>query len=70
MKVLRKLIIYTKYHVNQIDCVESSRGGPIDPPPQRFVEAPRLKSLFQLKVLSNMFSVSCNYEGKSGSNNI
>ena len=30
-----KLVICTKFQVNRMNCVESRRGGPIDPPPSR-----------------------------------
>ena len=38
LKVQMKLAICTKFQVNQMNCVESRRGGgPIDPPPPQGV---------------------------------
>ena len=55
LKVQRKLIICTKYLVNRMNCVESSRGGgPIDPPSSSvrvafFFEASRVKTRIKTK---------------------
>ena len=43
-----KLAICTKFQVNQMNCVESRRGGPIDPPLKAscnyfFLKASRVK---------------------------